>query len=34
VNVERALCSLKTVDLKARPIDHWPADRVRSRVLL
>jgi hypothetical protein len=32
--VERAFRSLKTVDLKVRPIYHWKADRVRAHVLL
>jgi transposase len=32
--VERAFRSLKTVDLKIRPIFHWTADRVRSHVFL
>jgi len=31
---ERAFRSLKTVDLKVRPIHHWLADRVRAHVLL
>lgn len=31
---ERAFRSLKTVDLKVRPIYHWSADRVRTHVLL
>lgn len=31
---ERAFRSLKTVDLKVRPIYHWNADRVRAHVLL
>jgi hypothetical protein len=31
---ERAFRSLKTVDLKVRPIYHWSADRVRAHVLL
>jgi hypothetical protein len=31
---ERAFRSLKTVDLKVRPIYHWHADRVRAHVLL
>ena len=33
-NVERALRSLKTVDLKIRPIHHRTADRVRAHILL
>ena len=33
-NVERAFRSLKTVDLKVRPIHHRLADRVRSHILL
>jgi transposase len=33
-NVERAFRSLKTVDLKVRPINHHLADRVRSHVLI
>ncbi len=33
-NVERAFRSLKTVDLKIRPIHHRLADRVRSHILL
>jgi len=33
-NVERAFRSLKTVDLKVRPIHHWLADRVRAHILL
>lgn len=32
--VERAFRSLKTVDLKVRPIFHWSADRVRAHVFL
>jgi len=32
--VERAFCSLKTVDLKIRPIHHRLADRVRSHIFL
>jgi transposase len=32
--VERAFRSLKTVDLKVRPIHHWLADRVRAHILL
>ncbi len=32
--VERAFRSLKTVDLKVRPIFHWLADRVRAHVFL
>jgi transposase len=33
-NVERAFRSLKTVDLKVRPIHHRRADRVRAHILL
>jgi len=33
-NVERAFRSLKTVDLKVRPIHHHSADRVRSHIFL
>ncbi len=33
-NVERAFRSLKTVDLKVRPIHHHKADRVRAHILL
>ncbi len=33
-NVERAFRSLKTVDLKVRPIHHCTADRVRAHILL
>ena len=33
-NVERAFRSLKTIDLKVRPIHHRTADRVRSHILL
>jgi hypothetical protein len=33
-NVERAFRSLKTVDLKVRPIHHRAADRVRAHILL
>jgi hypothetical protein len=33
-NVERAFRSLKTVDLKVRPIHHRLADRVKSHILL
>jgi hypothetical protein len=33
-NVERAFGSLKTVDLKVRPIHHRSADRVRAHILL
>jgi Transposase DDE domain len=33
-NVERAFRSLKTVDLKVRPIHHHLADRVRAHILL
>ncbi len=32
--VERAFRSLKTVDLKVRPVFHYKADRVRAHVLL
>jgi len=32
--VERAFRSLKTIDLKVRPIFHWLADRVRAHVFL
>jgi transposase len=32
--VERAFRSLKTVDLKVRPVFHYAADRVRAHVLL
>jgi len=32
--IERAFRSVKTVDLKVRPIHHWKADRVRAHVLL
>jgi transposase len=32
--VERAFRSLKTVDLKVRPIYHWDSDRVRAHVFL
>jgi hypothetical protein len=32
--VERAFRSLKTVDLKIRPIHHWLSDRVRAHVFL
>lgn len=32
--VERAFRSLKSVDLKVRPVHHWLADRVRAHVLL
>ena len=31
---ERAFRSLKTIDLKVRPIFHWVSDRVKSHVLL
>jgi hypothetical protein len=31
---ERAFRSMKTVDLKVRPIHHWLADRVRAHVFL
>ena len=33
-NVERAFRSIKTVDLKVRPIHHRLADRVRSHIFL
>ena len=33
-NVERALRSLKTIDLKVRPIHHRTADRVRAHIFL
>jgi transposase len=33
-NVERAFRSLKTIDLKIRPIFHYTADRVRAHVFL
>jgi hypothetical protein len=33
-HVEHAFRSLKTVDLKIRPIHHWLADRVRAHVFL
>jgi len=33
-NVEKAFRSLKTVDLKVRPIHHRTADRVRAHILL
>jgi hypothetical protein len=33
-NVERAFRSLKTVDLKIRPIHHRTADRVRAHIFL
>jgi transposase len=33
-NVERAFRSLKTIDLKVRPIHHHTADRVRAHILL
>jgi DDE family transposase len=33
-HVEQAFRSLKTVDLKIRPIHHWLADRVRAHVFL
>jgi transposase len=33
-NVERAFRSLKTVDLRVRPIHHRTADRVRAHILL
>jgi hypothetical protein len=32
--VERAFRSLKTMDLKVRPIHHRTADRVRAHILL
>ena len=32
--VERAFRSLKTVDLKVRPVFHWTANRVRAHVFL
>jgi transposase len=32
--VERAFRSMKTIDLKVRPIFHWLADRVRAHVFL
>jgi hypothetical protein len=32
--VERAFRRLKTIDLHARPIHHWNADRVRAHVFL
>ena len=32
--VERAFRSLKTVDLKVRPIYHWLEDRIRAHVFL
>ena len=32
--VERAFRSIKTVDLKIRPIYHWLEDRVRAHVFL
>src|SRR6266481_3043868 len=32
--VERAFRSLKTVDLKVRPIHHWLEDRVRAHIFL
>jgi len=32
--VERAFRSLKTVDLKIRPIHHWREDRVRAHIFL
>ena len=32
--VERAFRSMKTVDLKIRPIHHWLDDRVRAHVFL
>jgi len=34
INVERAFRSLKTVDLKIRPIHHHAPDRVRAHILL
>ena len=33
-NVERAFKSMKTIDLKVRPIHHRLADRVRAHILL
>ncbi|MBV9890468.1 MAG: IS1634 family transposase [Rhizobacter sp.] len=33
-NVERAFRSMKTIDLKVRPIHHRTADRVRAHILL
>jgi transposase len=33
-HVERAFRSLKTIDLKVRPIHHRLADRVRAHILL
>ena len=33
-NVERAFRSIKTIDLKVRPIHHRTADRVRAHILL
>ncbi len=33
-DVERAFRSLKTVDLKVRPIHHWLEDRVRAHIFL
>ena len=33
-NVERAFRSLKTIDLKVRPIHHRTADRVRAHIFL
>jgi len=33
-HVERAFRSLKTVDLKVRPIYHWKDDRIRAHVFL
>jgi transposase len=33
-NVERAFRSLKTIDLKVRPIYHRKADRVRAHIFL
>jgi transposase len=32
--VERAFRSMKTIDLKVRPIYHWLADRIRAHVFL
>ena len=32
--VERAIRSIKTVDLQVRPVYHWLADRVRAHVFL
>ena len=33
-NVERAFRSLKTIDLKVRPIHHRTTDRVRANIFL